>query len=73
VIAEYPASHWVKNLHAHPHAQVRLGDKRFPARARMVSLETESELHRTVQEMSREKYGWGEGLVVELIPEFNPI
>jgi hypothetical protein len=34
--------------------------------ARTVSPESEPELHRKVQNLSREKYGWGDGLVVEL-------
>jgi hypothetical protein len=26
-------------------------------------------LHRHVQELSEKKYGWGDGLVVELVPD----
>ena len=69
MIAEYATSHWVQNLRVHPQVQVRVAEKRFAARARLVS--PESELYRIVQEMSREKYGWGEGLVVELVPELT--
>jgi deazaflavin-dependent oxidoreductase (nitroreductase family) len=69
VIAEYPTSHWVENLRATPQAQVRLGSIRFPARARFLSQENEPDLYREVQGLSREKYGWGEGLPVELVPE----
>jgi deazaflavin-dependent oxidoreductase (nitroreductase family) len=65
VIAEYPNSHWVENLRAHPEGQVRLADRGFKIRARMLSPE-EPELQ-VVQELSRKKYGWGEGLVVELV------
>jgi hypothetical protein len=43
----------------------------FTARARAVSRETEPELHRAVADLSRDKYGWGDGLVVELVPEIN--
>jgi deazaflavin-dependent oxidoreductase (nitroreductase family) len=68
VIAEYPTSQWVQNLRAHPHAQVRVAGKNFPAEARILSPETEPGLCRTVQNLSRKKYGWGEGLVVELAP-----
>jgi deazaflavin-dependent oxidoreductase (nitroreductase family) len=67
VIAEYPTSHWVQNLQADPRVQVRLAGKNFAARA--VSLSPETELHRAIQEQSRTKYGWGDGLVVELNPE----
>ena len=71
VIAEYPTSHWLQNLRAHPQVQVRLAGKSFAARARIVSPENEPELHRAVQALSRQKYGWGEGLIVELIPDDN--
>jgi len=68
LIAEYPTSNWLQNLQAYPDAQVRVGEDKFAARARMVSPATEPELHRAVAELSREKYGWGEGTVVELEP-----
>ena len=68
VIAEYPTSHWVQNLQAHRDVQVRLAGKSFAAHARVVSRETEPEVHRAVQDLSRQKYGWGEGLIVELVP-----
>lgn len=66
VIAEHPSSHWVQNLRTDPRVQVRVGEKTFSARARVVSEENEPELHRSVQQLFREKYGWGDGLVVEI-------
>ena len=69
VIAEYPTSHWVENLRAHPQAQVRLGSKKLLAQARFLSPDKESDLYREVQALSRTKYGWGEGLPVELAPQ----
>jgi deazaflavin-dependent oxidoreductase (nitroreductase family) len=69
VIAEYSTSQWVQNLRADSQVQVRVAGKSFFARARILSAETDSELYRSVQEQSRKKYGWGEGLVVELVPE----
>ncbi len=70
VIAEYPTSNWLQNLRADPEVQVRVAGHSFKARARLLSPETDPELHLAVQELSRKKYGWGEGLVVELI-EFD--
>lgn len=55
VIAEYASSHWVKNLQADARVQVRAGTKRFGARARVILPESELELHRAVQELSRKK------------------
>jgi deazaflavin-dependent oxidoreductase (nitroreductase family) len=72
VIAEYSTSHWVRNLQAEPHVQVRMGDTRFSAVARVILPENEPELNRAVQDLSRAKYGWGEGLVIELAPTDTP-
>ncbi|MGD0514371.1 MAG: nitroreductase family deazaflavin-dependent oxidoreductase [Terriglobales bacterium] len=66
LIAEYPASHWLRNLQAHPEAQVRLAGEKFATRARILSPETDTDLHRIIANLSREKYGWGEGTIVEL-------
>ncbi len=68
VIAEYPASNWVQNLQANPQVQVRVGQRKFPARARILSGESDSEIHAAIKKLSEKKYGWGEGLIVELIP-----
>jgi deazaflavin-dependent oxidoreductase (nitroreductase family) len=69
VIAEYPTSHWVENLRANPQTQVRLGSRKLLAQARVLSAELEPDLYHAVQALSRAKYGWGEGLPVELVPE----
>jgi deazaflavin-dependent oxidoreductase (nitroreductase family) len=60
---------WVRNLVAEPHVRVRLGDMTFDARARIVHERAEPDLAAAVQELSEQKHGWGEGLVVELTPE----
>ena len=67
VIAEHSTSHWVENLRARPEAQVRVAGRSFKVRARVLST-NDVELH-VAQELSRKKYGWGEGLVVELIED----
>ncbi len=61
-------SQWVRNLLADPRVRVRVGRRRFRGRARVVDARAEPELSRTVRTRSREKYGWGAGLVVELRP-----
>ncbi len=63
------ASHWVQNLRRQPRVLVRIGGATFPARAREVGATEEQDLHRQVCEVSKLKYGWGKGLVVELTPE----
>ncbi|HZQ24265.1 MAG TPA: nitroreductase family deazaflavin-dependent oxidoreductase [Terriglobales bacterium] len=69
IIAEFQQSQWVQNLRANPDVQIRVGETIWQARARLLSPEKEAELIRSVQELSRTKYGWGDGLVVELVPE----
>jgi deazaflavin-dependent oxidoreductase (nitroreductase family) len=69
VIAEYETSEWVRNLRANPTATVRVGKMTFPVAARILSSKAQSELERHVQNLSRKKYGWGDGLVIELVPE----
>ena len=70
VIAEHlRETHWVQNLLADHRVQVRIADEEFAARARVVEADVEPDAHAAVQELSEKKYGWGDGLVVELIPE----
>ncbi len=69
VIAEFATSHWVQNIRANPKVAVRLGNRRFAATARVVDAHAEPELHAAVRQLSSDKYGWGEGLMVELRPE----
>ena len=66
VVAEHgERANWVQNLRAAPAVTVRVGVERFAARARVVE---DRELVRTVRHLSETKYGWGDGLVVELEP-----
>ncbi len=59
---------WVQNLWVAPRVAVRVGRRSFAALARVVDAKTEPELARAVRKMSEKKYGWGNGLVVELDP-----
>ena len=68
VIAEYDTSHWIQNVRTHSEVHVRVAGQNFEAGARVLSAETDGDLLRAVQELSRKKYGWGEGTVVELRP-----
>jgi deazaflavin-dependent oxidoreductase (nitroreductase family) len=73
VIAEHGEdAAWVRNLRAKSAVFVRVGDRRFAARARVVHVRAERELWRDVRARSEAKYGWGDGLVVELRPTGAP-
>jgi deazaflavin-dependent oxidoreductase (nitroreductase family) len=71
VIAEYPTSKWLQNLRADPKAQVRVAQQSFAAHARFVSPGADPELHRAIADLSTKKYGWGEGTIVELVPQLS--
>jgi deazaflavin-dependent oxidoreductase (nitroreductase family) len=69
VIAEHgEAAHWVQNLRRQPAVTFRVGDQVFNGTARIVEAAHEPKLHRQVSTLSKAKYGWGDGLVVELTP-----
>jgi deazaflavin-dependent oxidoreductase (nitroreductase family) len=68
LIAEYPTSHWLRNLQADPAASIRVAGENINVRARLIDRETEPDLHRSIAEISRHKYGWGDGTIVELRP-----
>ena len=68
VIAEYDTSKWIQNLRADPHVQVRVGNRQCPATARILGSGPDRELILQVHDLSRKKYGWGDGTVVELLP-----
>lgn len=69
LVAEHgERAQWVKNLLANHHVQVRVGDSHFPARARVVDAKKEPALARQIRTRSEKKYGWGDGLVIEIDP-----
>ena len=68
VLAEFPDSHWVQNIVRNPHVRVRVGDLKFAATARALDPELDAAAWATAQRLEREKYGWGEGLPVEITP-----
>lgn len=73
VVAEHrERAHWVQNLRADPRVGVRVGVRRFHARARLVDARREPGLAREIRTRSTRKYGWGDGLIVELVPVPRP-
>ena len=62
-------AHWVRNLSADPRVRWRVGKVTFSGRARALDAGAHAGLVRDIQQRSRRKYGWGEGLVVELTPD----
>ena len=68
LIAERESAKWVSNIQSQPHVKVRIGDAELEATARVVPNEREPELAATVKALFEAKYGWSEGLIVELTP-----
>ena len=69
LIAEHgERANWVRNIQAQPQVNVRVGDRQFDATARIVHENREPELAAAVRALSDAKYGWSDGLIVELTP-----
>lgn len=62
-------AHWVQNIKQTSQVRVRIGNREFGASARVLDPERDRETWRLAQEEARKKYGWGEGLPVEIIPD----
>ena len=69
IAEERDRAHWVRNLLADPRVRWRIGDSAFTGRARVI----DGALGVYVQALSVAKYGWGDGLVVELDPDGAPL
>ena len=67
ILAEHGLrAQWVQNIIQNRNVQVRVGDKNWEATTRVLDADKDRELYATVQDLSRRKYGWGEGLPVEI-------
>ena len=70
ILAEkFHEAHWVRNIAKDPRVRVRLDDRHFDATARALDPERDAAAWRRAQDLAREKYGWGDGLPVEIVPD----
>jgi deazaflavin-dependent oxidoreductase (nitroreductase family) len=60
---------WVKNIERNPEIRVRMGGRVFAAKGRILDPDVDGATWQAAQQLAREKYGWGEGLPVELTPQ----
>jgi len=58
----------VKNIRRNPAVTVRIGEPRIGATARVLDREVDRELWNQVAAIADRKYGWGDGLPVEITP-----
>ena len=68
LVAERESANWVRNIQSLPQVKVRVGDAEFKAIARAVRNDREPQLAATVKALFDAKYGWSDGLIVELTP-----
>jgi deazaflavin-dependent oxidoreductase (nitroreductase family) len=70
ILAEmFHRAQWVKNIINNPRVRVRVGDNEFQATARVLDRKLDKAAWETAQRLAREKYGWGDGLPVEIAPD----
>jgi deazaflavin-dependent oxidoreductase (nitroreductase family) len=62
------AAGWIKNVRRNPNVAIRIGKRRIDATARVLDSETDRRLWDEVAALAERKYGWGDGLPVEVTP-----
>ena len=62
------AAGWVKNIRRNPKVRVRIGEWLIDATARVLDRHTDRRLWDQVAAIADRKYGWGDGLPVEITP-----
>lgn len=68
VLAEhFHDAQWVKNIGRNSRVHVRVGDQEFDATARALDERHDCETWQRARRLSLEKYGWGDGLPVEIV------
>jgi deazaflavin-dependent oxidoreductase (nitroreductase family) len=66
---KFHEAHWVQNIERNPRVKVRLDGREMGATARVLDPKRDRTRWELAQKLGREKYGWGEGLPVEIVPE----
>jgi len=70
ILAEHGRNaQWVKNILRDPRVKVRLAGLAFDATARVLDAQADADTWRAAQDLARAKYGWGDGLPVEIRPD----
>jgi len=64
----HEAAEWVKNIRRNPSVAIRVGERQSDATARVLDRHTDRKLWDQVAAIAFRKYGWGDGLPVEITP-----
>jgi deazaflavin-dependent oxidoreductase (nitroreductase family) len=59
---------WIRNIVRTPGVRVRVGDRSLDATAELLDRTRDGAEWKTVRDLARAKYGWGEGLPVRITP-----
>ena len=59
-------AHWVQNIQRDAEIRIRIGKHEWRATGRVLDPGTDREQWELVQELFHQKYGWGDGLPVEI-------
>jgi deazaflavin-dependent oxidoreductase (nitroreductase family) len=62
------AAKWVKNIRHNPKVTVRIGECQIDGTARVLDSQADCKLWGQVAALADHKYGWGEGVPVEITP-----
>ena len=69
ILAEHGLeAHWVQNILRNPRVDVRIGEQRWHGLARVLDVDEDRDAYLKARLLARDKYGWGEGLPVEIQP-----
>jgi deazaflavin-dependent oxidoreductase (nitroreductase family) len=66
------AARWVRNIRGNPTVTVRIGGQQIGATARVLDRHADRKLWDQVAAIADGKYGWDDGLPVEITPLPNP-
>jgi deazaflavin-dependent oxidoreductase (nitroreductase family) len=66
------AAGWVKNIKRNPKVGVKIGNLKIDGTARVLDRQGDRELWDRVAGIADHKYGWGDGLPVEITPVSSP-
>jgi deazaflavin-dependent oxidoreductase (nitroreductase family) len=70
IISEAGASaHWAQNIAHNPQVSFSVNGETFEGAARKVDAKKEPELSAIVSKLMSAKYGWSDGLIVEISPK----
>lgn len=62
-------AHWVQNLQREPAVTFRVSEVTYRGTARTLPAGTDDTTREQVSALMKDKYGWNNGLIVELSPE----